>query len=39
VVIVADAGLVSAIAKAMPERVRTRDVDRELGILVLSPAR
>jgi 4-amino-4-deoxy-L-arabinose transferase len=39
VVIAADSGTVDSIAKAMPERVRTREVDRELGILVLSPAR
>jgi 4-amino-4-deoxy-L-arabinose transferase len=39
VAIAADARSVEAIAEAMPERVRAREIDRELGILVLSPAR
>jgi 4-amino-4-deoxy-L-arabinose transferase len=39
VVIAADAGTVNAIAKSMPEQVRTRDVDRELGVVVLAPTR
>lgn len=39
VVIAAGPGTVDAIAKAMPEHVRTREIDRELAILVLAPAR
>jgi hypothetical protein len=39
VVIAAEPGTVDALAKTMPERVRTREIDRELAILVLSPAR
>jgi 4-amino-4-deoxy-L-arabinose transferase len=39
VAIALDAASVQAIVKAMPERVRVREVDRELGIVVLSPTR
>jgi hypothetical protein len=39
VVIVAGCGTVDAVAQVLPALVRTREVDRELGILVLSPAR